>query len=202
VLIEVKNIFMQVMSSAGDLLNTVVGAVSKWAASVVTGIPNFIWSTVICLVATAFFAVDYSKISCVLSNLIPSEYRDGSVKMAKSALSAIPKFIRGYALVLMITFAEVFVWLLILKVEKPLLIALIIALLDILPILGTGTVVIPWAIFSLLTGQIGRGILLGIMYMTITIVRQYVEPKIIGHEIGVYPIVTLLSMFIARNCLA
>lgn len=199
ILTNFREFFMQFMSSAGDVLSTFVGSISRFATNIIKGVPNFIWSTVICLIATAFFAVDYSKINCVVGNLIPSEHRDNIVGLVKSALGTVPKFLRGYALVLCITFAEVFVWLLILRVEKPLLIAFLIAILDILPILGTGTVVIPWSIFSLLTGDIGMGIALAAMYASITVIRQYIEPKIIGHEIGVYPIITLLSMFIGQR---
>lgn len=199
VLDAVKEILTKIIASAGDFINSILSWATKWATGLISSIPNFIWSTVMCLIATAFLAVDYAKINAVVKSLIPCEYRDKIMELLSSALSTIPKFLRGYAIVLCITFVEVFVWLLVLKVNNALPIAVFIALLDIMPILGTGTVVIPWSVYSLLSGNVPLGLALMLMYISITVIRQYIEPKIIGHEIGVYPIVTLLSMFIGQQ---
>ena len=98
-----------------------------------------------------------------------------------------------------ITFIELSIGLTLIGVENSIIIALLISIFDILPILGTGGIMIPWAIISLLTNNIGLGISLAIIYLIITIIRNIIEPKIVGKELGLHPLVTLVSMFIGGN---
>ena len=83
-----------------------------------------------------------------------------------------------------------------LGIEKAVLKATLIAMLDILPILGTGGIMIPWAVISFVLGYTTLGIRLLIIYIIVTVVRNYVEPKIVGTQLGLHPIITLVSMFI------
>ena len=76
-----------------------------------------------------------------------------------------------------------------------LLIAIGIAIIDVLPVLGTGTVLIPWGVILILTGSVGRGIAILALYLIVTVIRQILEPKIIGEYIGLYPLITLISMY-------
>ena len=81
-------------------------------------------------------------------------------------------------------------------IKAPLLKASLIAVMDILPILGTGTVKIPWFVISFLLGDLVMGIKLAAIYVIVTVVRNYVEPKIVGAQLGLHPIITLAAMFI------
>ena len=80
-------------------------------------------------------------------------------------------------------------------IEFPLLAALGIGFVDALPILGSGTVIVPWAVISGLNGDIKLGIALIILYVIILIARQLLEPKIVSNKIGIHPIFTLISMY-------
>jgi predicted PurR-regulated permease PerM len=106
---------------------------------------------------------------------------------------------RSYVLILGITFAELTLGLLILGVKRFVLIALLIAILDIFPVLGTGTVLIPWAVIALIQGSIGRGIGLLVLYAVITVIRQVIEPRIVGKHVGLHPLITLICMFVGTS---
>ena len=112
------------------------------------------------------------------------------------------KWVRSYALILFITFCEIFLGLSILKAAGLytggyiFVIAVCTALLDILPVFGTGTVLIPWAVFSLITHKIGLGIGLIIIYALITVIRQVVEPKLVSANVDMHPVVTLMAMYL------
>lgn len=82
-----------------------------------------------------------------------------------------------------------------LNVKYPLLIALGIAFVDALPILGSGTIMLPWAIISGLNGDIKLGILIAILWIIMSIIRQFIEPKIVSNKIGIHPIFTLIAMY-------
>ena len=82
-----------------------------------------------------------------------------------------------------------------------LLLGLLIAIIDILPVLGTGTVLIPWGIAELLFENTALGIGLLVLYAVITVIRNFAEPKIVGRQMGINPLFTLLSMFIGIKLL-
>lgn len=96
---------------------------------------------------------------------------------------------------MLITFTELTIGLLLIGQSNAILLAAIICVIDILPVLGTGAVVIPWALISLFTGNILKAIGLILMYIVITIIRNFLEPKVIGNQVGLHPLITLLSMF-------
>ncbi len=98
-------------------------------------------------------------------------------------------------MITLITFLELFVAFTVLGIKYAFLIALVIAVIDILPVLGTGTVLIPWSIFLLLIGDYYTGIALIIVYIVIAVIRQIIEPKIVGKYIGLYPLLTLVAMY-------
>ena len=103
--------------------------------------------------------------------------------------------IRSYIIIMSITFVELSIGLSIIKIDYAILIALCIAIFDILPVLGTGGVMIPWTVISIVLGNYWLALKLFILYVIITIVRNIIEPKIVGSQLGLHPIVTLSSMF-------
>ena len=108
---------------------------------------------------------------------------------------------RAYGLIMFITFCENFLGLTILNLigvadnSYVFVISIGIAVFDILPVAGSGGILIPWALVSLVTGNIGQCIGLLILYAVITVIRQYIEPKIVGNSLGVHPLVTLAGLY-------
>ena len=104
--------------------------------------------------------------------------------------------IRSYVLIMLLTFTELSILFTVFGIENGVLKAAVIAVLDILPILGTGGIMIPWAIISLVLGYTKLGVELLLIYAIVTVIRNYVEPRIVGAQLGLHPIITLVSMFI------
>ena len=107
--------------------------------------------------------------------------------------------IRSYALIMSITFIELSVGLTVIGVKNPVPIALLISIFDILPVLGTGGIMIPWIILEALTRNFTLSFALLAVYLFVTVVRNILEPKIVGAQIGLHPIVTLSSMFVGTQ---
>jgi len=105
-------------------------------------------------------------------------------------------YLRSYSIIMLITFAEIFFGLSVLGIEYSFLIAAVSAVIDILPVLGVGIILLPWAIFCLIGRNLFRGIGLIILYVIIVIVRQFIEPKIVGESLGVHPLLALSSFYI------
>ena len=109
------------------------------------------------------------------------------------------KYLRSYALIMLITFALLFLGLSVIGVKNAAAAALIIALLDVLPVIGTGIVLLPWALIALLTSRVGYGVGLVVIWGVVTVTRNIIEPKIVGRQVGLHPLVTLVAMFVGTK---
>jgi predicted PurR-regulated permease PerM len=112
------------------------------------------------------------------------------------------KMVKSYATLIFVTFCEVSIGLNILKLIGVygggyiIAISVVTAIVDILPVLGTGTILIPWAVYSLFTGNVGLGIGLIVLYALITVIRQILEPRLVSMNVGIHPVITLLGMYL------
>ena len=84
---------------------------------------------------------------------------------------------------------------LLLNVKYPLLLSGLFSLLDFLPVLGVGLFLVPWGVFSLLSGERVLGVGLLVLFAVITVVRQFLEPRVLCRGYGLHPLVTLLSLY-------
>lgn len=176
--------------------SVITAAASSLAKSIISYFPEILLSTVISIVASCFTSIYYGKIRAFVLSQFSEKNRLLIINVKKIIVENVLKMLGGYALILLITFLELLVGLLIFDIEYAFIIALLIAVFDILPVVGTGTILVPWIIIDFITGRTSLGIGLLILYAVITIVRNIIEPKIIGKQIGLFPLVTLLSMYL------
>lgn len=188
------------LDSISSTISNLVSAISQGALSVVTGIasgvPWFVVSLIITIISSYFFVIDYYKITAFLSRQLSERVSQLLFKTKDYVVNVLFKFARAYGTLLTLTFVELTIGLLILRVQYAIPIAFVIAIMDILPVIGTGTFLIPWAVYSLFTGKVGLGVGLLIIYVVITVVRQVLEPRVVGKQIGLYPLLTLICMFL------
>lgn len=180
----------------GTVASQIAGRASAYAASAASQAPGFLVSVIVTFVASCYIAMDYDKAKNYLYSILRPKYRE-MLNDAKTILTEnIFKIAKGYLILMFINFAELTVGLLLLQVNNAVIIAALIAVLDVLPVIGTGTVLIPWALYSLINGNYILAIGLIVIYIIITIVRNILEPRIIGKQVGLHPLITLLSIFI------
>lgn len=168
-------------------------------------IPSVFLAAFVTIICSCFMAADYDWITRFVRNQFSNKDDNKLSRSKHIVFESIGKLIRSYILIIGITFAELFIGLNILSFVglydggHVIAIALIIALLDILPVLGTGTFMVPWAVYSLLTGKVGLGIGLIVVYAIVSVVRQVIEPKIVGGTVGLPSFVTLMAMYIGSQ---
>ena len=100
---------------------------------------------------------------------------------------------------MLLTFFELTIGLHILGIENALVIAFLIAIFDVLPVLGTGGIMLPWILISFLNNQVKTGVGLLILYLVITGIRNIIEPKIVGKQIGLHPLLMLMCMYLGAR---
>lgn len=169
--------------------------------SVVKNIPSAILSLVIGIIAWIFFTKDYNYIVGFIKRQLPEGKKNLLSETKQIFSKTILKMLRAYGIIMFITFCELFLGLSILNLIGVMnngyvfMIAIAIAVFDILPVAGSGGILIPWAVVSLILGSYPKAIGLIVIYVVITVIRQYIEPKIVGSSLGVHPIVTLAGLY-------
>jgi len=186
-----------------DIVSTIGGAVMNfsvnivsWATSVGTKLPGAMLAAVICVIATIFTTADYTRVVGKMMQLLPLKARHAVQTAKKAFLVIVGRYLKSYMLILLITFSEIFIGLMIIGFKNAAIIALAIAVFDILPIVGSGMVLLPWTIVTFIQGNTGAGIGLAVLYVIVIVVRQVIEPKIVGKQVGLHPLLTLLCMWL------
>lgn len=184
------------LSAIRNLISSLSGFAVNLVSSVVTGVPSLILSLLAMIFSTVFVVSDYERIAAFSEKNIPQRVKTILLNIRQYLTDTLFVVIRSYILIMLLTFTELSILFTLFGIEHAVLKAAVIAMLDIMPILGTGGIMIPWAIISLALGYTRLGIQLLAIYIIVTVVRNYVEPKIVGTQLGLHPIITLVSMFI------
>ncbi|NMB19412.1 MAG: sporulation integral membrane protein YtvI [Firmicutes bacterium] len=191
-----EDFHVSVSQSLGKIVSDASSLAISGITSTVSSVPKLFIVVVLSVISSVFFALDYGMILHSLANWIP-EKRRGLLEEIQTLLGEIgAKYIKAYALLMFITFVELAVGLSILGVPGALAIAALTAMVDILPVLGTGGIIIPWGVFHLVKGNLRLGLGLLVLYVVVTVIRQVLEPKVVGQQIGLHPIVVLMCMYV------
>ena len=168
-------------------------------------IPSTLIAIVMAIVACCFMTADFRTVRKVILSLFNPDSRDTIVRAKQLLVPSLARMAKAYLLIITITFCELSLGLGILKLTHLykggyiFIIAFIIALIDIIPILGTGTILVPWALYQLFTGHYGLAIGILVMYAIITIIRQVIEPKLVANQLGLPAFATIISMYIGSQ---
>ncbi|MBQ5777916.1 MAG: sporulation integral membrane protein YtvI [Oscillospiraceae bacterium] len=184
------------LSELVSALRNLISPIVSYTANIASVLPSILIFVIAAIASTYFLSSDYktikSKISEIASDRWKYRYRRTRDQLSDTLLC----YLRAVLVLVCITFVELTIGLSVLGVENSILIAAIIAIIDALPVLGTGWIIMPWAIVALCMGNYLIAIGLAVIYAVVTIVRNLIEPKIVGEHIGLHPLATLLSIYI------
>lgn len=197
--IEFNNLLNSLLNTLLNNLNSLLVTLTEYATKIAynfaASLPSVLIFIVVLFISTYFLSSDKKKISRFLSERIPSSFISNFSIVKNDLLYALFGFIKAQLILMCITFIEISIGMFILGIDYPILAALLISCIDALPILGTGLVLIPWALFELMSGNVTIAIYLAILYSIVLLVRQILEPKVVGKVIGLYPLITLMSVY-------
>lgn len=192
-----------VQNSTNDLINNI----SAWAKNtlnallnIVTEIPTIAIYVVITLLSLYFICTDKIYMIDQFEHHLPKEWVKKIWIHLKDITKTLGCYLKAQAILIIVSFVISIIGLYIYKiiglnVEYPLLMALGVGFVDALPILGSGTVMVPWAIISAVNGDLHLGLAILILWGIMSAVRQIIEPRIVSHQIGIHPIFTLIAMY-------
>ena len=185
-----------VMQMVGNVLSSVAARLPEIAASLFSALPSVLFFLVVSVVACFYFCTDGARITHGLSAFLPQKWRQRMPRIGDAMRDIFRKYIKAYGILLAMTFALLLVGFWTLRVEYAFLLAFLIALADLLPVIGVGTILIPWGIVMLLQRNFYVGFGLLILYLVISLVRQVAEPKVLGKSLGLHPLLTLFATYV------
>lgn len=188
-----------ILTSLGGLVSGISSGTITIVSDMAVSIPKILMKTLITLVLTVFMTMDIHNIVNFWSRQIPEKSKKLFWEIKVYLKGTVLKCLKSYLMIMGITFVEVTVGFLILGVKNAPLVAALVAVIDILPILGTGTVVIPWAVLSLIRKDFFMAAGLIILYIVVLVIRQIIEPKIVGTQLVLHPVVTLAGMVVGLS---
>lgn len=181
--------------SIGKIVSDISSLAIATVTSAVSLVPRMFLGVILAVISSAFFALDFEVVINFFRDLLPQRWRGLTGELRTFSSNILGKYLKAYALIMLITFTEVAIGLSILGVNSAIPVAAFTAVVDILPVLGTGAILIPWGLFSLVQGNLFLGLGLLVLYVVITVIRNVIEPRLVGQQIGLHPIVVLLCMY-------
>lgn len=201
----VSDFFESFSGESSSIDMDMLSAPLSGAWSVVKGIPSFFLSILVTIISCVFMTSEYDLIKSTLLGMFTQSKGDKLISSKRTVTRGVSKLLKAYATLMLITFTEMFLGLNLMKIIGVYdggyiaVIAFVTCIVDILPVLGTGTVLIPWAVYAFVTGDIGMGIGLLILYCVITVLRQILEPKLVANQAGLPAVATIMAMFIGAR---
>ena len=182
-----------------NTVKELVGGVPKLIGGLLITFPKIMIFTLVSVISAFYFSMDLQKVNSQVLSIFPSKWQERGKKLKNLLLGTTFKYLRAYFIIMLITFSMLFFGFALLKIRYALILSALFALIDFLPLLGVGILLVPWALFEFITGDLKLAIGLTVMYLVIVVVRQVTEPKIIGAKFGMHPLLTLFSMYLGLS---
>ena len=185
-----------ILEKVGNYATLGINLLFNSMLKILTSLPQALLYTVITLVATYFFSRDRERISRFVFSQMPDSWSSKLRSIKNDLLTALTGYVRALLILVVISFFVVLLGYTILGIKYSFFLAIVTAVADLLPILGPGTILIPGAIILLITGNYFQSVGFIILYIIVTAVRQFLEPRIVGGNIGLHPLVTLIFIYL------
>ncbi len=187
-----QNTLQSLASKLTQVLTSLAGSV----VNILSALPEMLMFAMFTLIASFFIAKDKEAIQGFVAKQVPAVTYGKFTALKNSMFRTLVGFLKSQGILMFLNFSECFLGLTLIGIRYAFVIAMVIAIVDILPVLGSGTVLVPWAVVSLALGNTRTGISLLVLYIVITVVRYIVEPKIVGSQVGLHPLMALIAMFV------
>ncbi|MBR4982745.1 MAG: sporulation integral membrane protein YtvI [Lachnospiraceae bacterium] len=193
---KINGVFQNFVGNIGNFISSFSMNAIKAVTSGIAGIPGLIIKLILMIISCFFFLLDYDKVMAFFFSLIPKGKEKAFETVKWYVTNTLLVYIRSYSLLFLMTYVELTLGFQILGIPYAPIIGLMVAVFDILPVLGTGGILLPWTVVLLVMKNIPMGIGMFVLYLIITIIRNTMEPKLVGKQIGLHPLATMISLYV------
>ena len=182
-----------------EMIPELLSRAGSAAGSFAFSIPSFVVALVIFVMATYFIASDYPRLRLMVTDRLSPGVRDffGSVK--RTAVAAFGGYVKAQLILSVVVFFILLAGFVVIRQPYSVLLAFLLAVLDFIPIVGSGTVMVPWAVADLFLGQYRHAVELMVIWGVIALFRRVAEPKVVGDQTGLSPILSLISIYVGMK---
>ena len=185
----------QFFAGSSVVMDTASGWLIGLVGSILSRIPDLLFFLLTMLLSAYLFSSQWPQLLKKLRKLIPQRWLERVSVIGKRLKNTLGGYLKAQCYLWGITFALLLAGLFFLCPSKAFLAALLIALLDALPVFGVGAALIPWSLFSFLQGNTALAVGLLVLYALCAILRSFLEPRFLGKQMGLHPLLTLLSLY-------
>lgn len=178
------------------VISHVTSFIGRLAAGIVKSVPSALLFVIVTVVASFYFTCGYDSIKKSLGKMIPHPGAQRLRGFIASGADMIKFYLRANLIICAVTFGILFFGFTVLKFKYVALTALIIAIVDFLPVFGVGIALIPWSLFEFIGGDYTSGFGLLLLYLFCALARQLLEPRLISEKVGLHPAATLAAMYL------
>ena len=190
--LQLEDAAVTIVTNFGVYLTDNIPTFVSWVLRIVPGTVIF---SIILIVLSFYVSIDYVRLNRFVALQVPENAREFLSKVKSNFFGGVGKYVKAYGKIMSVTFCELLVGFLIIGIGSPLLLAAVIALIDVLPVIGTGGFLVPWSIVCFIRGDMFTGFALLILYAVIFVVRQIIEPRFVGRSVGVPPFIILTAVY-------
>lgn len=190
-----RNLTAWVQTVLPDALANMASRAGNFALS----IPSFFVASIMFIMGTYFITADYPRIRFMVIDRLPEGFKGFLNHVKKTAVGAFGGYVRAQVILTLGVFAILLVGFLVIGQEYGLLLAIIFAVLDFIPIIGSGTAMVPWAVVDLFTGNYLHAVQLMAVWGVVSLFRRVCEPKILGDQTGLSPVLSLVSIYVGMR---
>ena len=187
------------VTDADSLLRSLSSRAMAWLGSAAAALPGGVLAIATGVLAIFFTSASYPELCAALEHAVPEEAMAKLRLFRGGVMRSLARWLRAQATLSLITFSELLIGFLLMRQSYSLLLAFLITLLDALPVFGTGTALVPWAVFTLLFGFPPKAIVLLALYLCTLITRNTLEPKLLSAQAGLPPIASLMAMYLGAR---
>jgi sporulation integral membrane protein YtvI len=190
----------KIAQTVSSMLEGLLGKISELltsaAGKIALGTPRALVGVLVTVVSSFYICVDCNKIRSYLLGLLSDDSQKRMNNIFSQVSAQLRAYARAYLWLFVITFVELYIGFIVLGRKYAFLIAVSVAFVDILPLLGVGFVLVPWGIVLIANGSITSGVGMLILFVIVSVVRQILEPRLVGKGLGIHPLASLSAMYI------
>ncbi|MBR5381474.1 MAG: sporulation integral membrane protein YtvI [Oscillospiraceae bacterium] len=191
-----ENAFGNLTQKASELPAALTGRLLTAVSNAASGAPGALVCAVTYVIGVFFISGSYGEIKAFALRQIPPRGRGTALGVRSEVAGTLTTWCKAQVLLVCATFLQLTAAFLLLRVEYAAFLALFVSLVDALPVLGVGTVLLPWAAVCLVSGAPGRALALAVTYGVTAVVRGFLEPKLVGGMLGVHQAAVLAAVYV------
>ena len=197
---QIQNSWATLMNNLDDTASSLIGRIGEptieVAGNVAKRIPSVLIGTIVAFVSAYFFIADKENLGEWVKKVVPKSITSRLLLVGENLKYAMGGYFKAQFKIMGVVFAILLVGFTLMQIRFSILLAIAIAFLDFLPFFGTGTALIPWAIYKFLVGDYKMVATLVILYGVTQLVRQLIQPKLVGDSMGLNPLYTLFLLYL------